>query len=293
MLSLFKGTHSRNYNQLKLTRDFALLFLILLAVTSESFGQDCQTKTLKVGTASGTQGSTVEVIMSGEVDCQISGFIAAIGHDSSQVSFVDAQPSEFLTSHSNDQLFFQVTEHNEDGYVVIGAIFDISSPLTIPPTELTPETDLATLTYEILPSANLGTTSLLNRTNTYGQTILVNTIYSAPPGGTPIEPELIDGSIEVITLDPVPFMRGDVHQNGYIDIGDAMKILFFKYRGFPIQCEKAADVNDDGLIEVDDVLQLLHYRFLGGIEPAPPFRSCDLDPNDDNLSCGSYSVCEN
>jgi len=87
------------------------------------------------------------------------------------------------------------------------------------------------------------------------------------------------------------FTRGDVTDDGEVDIGDAVSVLGYLFGGKedPV-CPDAADANDDGRIQISDVITLLAYLFGGGSlsEPAPP--SCGHDPTSDSLRpCASVS----
>ena len=93
---------------------------------------------------------------------------------------------------------------------------------------------------------------------------------------------------------PELFRRGDVSDEGQLDIADAVRILLSLFvGGVEINCLDAADVDDDGMVLVTDAVRLLRYLF-GGIEPPPsPGIECGEDPTEDELggceatSCGA------
>ncbi|MFP6737673.1 MAG: DNRLRE domain-containing protein [Planctomycetota bacterium] len=93
---------------------------------------------------------------------------------------------------------------------------------------------------------------------------------------------------------PELFRRGDVSDEGKLDIADAVRILLSLFAGgVEINCPDAADVDDDGMVLVTDAVRLLRYLF-GGIEPPPsPGIECGEDPTEDELggceatSCGA------
>ena len=91
------------------------------------------------------------------------------------------------------------------------------------------------------------------------------------------------------------FHRGDVRQNGRIDVTDAILILGFLFGGSPVGCQEAADVDDDGQVLVTDAILLLRYLFSDGPPPAPPGppgEPCGLDPTGSpSLGCSTYGSC--
>ena len=91
------------------------------------------------------------------------------------------------------------------------------------------------------------------------------------------------------------FHRGDVRQNGRIDITDAILLLGFLFGGSPVGCEEAADVDDDSQVMVTDAILLLRYLFSDGPPPAapgPPGEPCGLDPSESpSLGCTTYGSC--
>lgn len=87
------------------------------------------------------------------------------------------------------------------------------------------------------------------------------------------------------------FSRADVNQDGALDIGDPIKLLFFLFLsdGTAPDCQDSLDVNDSGAVDVSDGVSLLNYLFLGGAPPEPPFPGCGTDPTEDGLSCERFS----
>lgn len=91
-----------------------------------------------------------------------------------------------------------------------------------------------------------------------------------------------------------PFIRGDVNQDGNIDLADAISVIMYIWRWFPYTspCERAFDANDDGKIDLADAITLLTYVFQNGGPLAPPFEFCYYDYTHDHLGCESYPFCE-
>lgn len=95
----------------------------------------------------------------------------------------------------------------------------------------------------------------------------------------------------MLSLYPEPephlFIRGDVNNDGRLDLSDAIFILNSLFAGgIPPECLDSADVDDDGKLTIGDAIYLLNYMFSGGPAPKPPFPEAGVDPTADDLSCG-------
>ena len=99
-----------------------------------------------------------------------------------------------------------------------------------------------------------------------------------------------------------PFVRGDVNGSGAVDIGDAIFLLEFLFRGgWPPGCLDSADVNDEGQLNITGAISVLQWLFSGGTQPAPPtpgttvydaLADCGPDPTpEDGLDCLSFAPC--
>lgn len=91
------------------------------------------------------------------------------------------------------------------------------------------------------------------------------------------------------------FRRGDVNQDGTLNIADPIYLLTFNFLGGTTpSCLDAADVDDDGRVlgQVTDSVFLLNGLFLGGpMPPTPGPHDCGGDPTPDDLRC-TTSGCE-
>ena len=64
------------------------------------------------------------------------------------------------------------------------------------------------------------------------------------------------------------FIRGDVNCDETIDIGDAVVLLNYLFKGDdPPDPLAAGDANCDGVVDLADVVHLLNYLFKGGDPP--------------------------
>lgn len=135
---------------------------------------------------------------------------------------------------------------------------------------------LVRLTFNVMRSFQETTIELDPRLQFNGRTVVwIN------PGGTPVEPVLVNGKVAV-----TEFIRGDVDGDQHVDIGDAIRILQFLFELGPVDCEDPADANDDGRVDIGDAVFVLFYKFGGGKAPSYPFAEKGLDPTDDDLGCG-------
>jgi len=96
-----------------------------------------------------------------------------------------------------------------------------------------------------------------------------------------------------LSASAVPFVRGDVDQNGVLDLSDPVNILLYMFtEGHgDLGCLSAADVNDTGAIDLADPIYSLGYLFAGGPPPRPPFPDCGSDPTADDLTCEVFIPC--
>ena len=87
------------------------------------------------------------------------------------------------------------------------------------------------------------------------------------------------------------FRRGDVNEDGLVDVTDAVMILKVLFVGdTDLWCEDKADTDDSGVLDVTDSLYLLSFVYLGG-DPIPePYTLYGRDPSEDDLvSCGFWT----
>ncbi|MEC9476970.1 MAG: FG-GAP-like repeat-containing protein [Planctomycetota bacterium] len=84
---------------------------------------------------------------------------------------------------------------------------------------------------------------------------------------------------------PALFQRGDINDDGGLNIADAVAGLVYLFGGGAVPgCLDTLDCNDDGANDISDVVFLLDYLFQSGNQlPAP--NTCGFDPTDDPVSC--------
>ncbi len=88
------------------------------------------------------------------------------------------------------------------------------------------------------------------------------------------------------------FIRGDVDENGKLELTDVIRFLNFQFVGgeVEIHCKDAADVDDNGFLELTDAIRSLNFQFTGTASaPEPPGpRECGPDLNDDEFPDCEY-----
>jgi PKD repeat protein len=88
-------------------------------------------------------------------------------------------------------------------------------------------------------------------------------------------------------------LRGDVDDNGWLEVTDAVRLLGFLFQVLPRpDCFDAADADDNGRLELTDAIRILGHLFQGSAPPpAPGPVECGEDPTDDELACEASSQC--
>lgn len=88
------------------------------------------------------------------------------------------------------------------------------------------------------------------------------------------------------------YRRGDINQDGTLDISDPSKLLNVLFSGGTApDCVDAMDLNDDGVVDISDAVYGLAFLFSGGPAPPAPYPDCGVDASADALTCGSYPPC--
>lgn len=277
---------------------FAIIALVLLGASSTGWSQTFRLEASSEsvlfdptsGLASFGADVTIEELGAGGSPAPTQAFSFGVQHDGSLLT-VDAAstagPIASLGGGSGPD-FFGVSLYSNG--VTVGCLyaFDLSASVEYPSAASVAQLDY-TLTGSLSGSA-VTTSTNLNFVSTLGTPPVLNTVVSNVVEFTPI---LVNGSVELIPDLPPEFSRGDLDQNGNINLVDVIRLLLFLFEGAPEGCEDALDTNDSGSIDLTDAVLMLDYMFSGGPPPATPFGGCGADPTDtDPLGCVSYSTCE-
>jgi hypothetical protein len=76
------------------------------------------------------------------------------------------------------------------------------------------------------------------------------------------------------------FVRGDVNEDGGVDVADALAVCGQLFLGQPLLCGDASDADDSGLVDIADAIFLLRFLFSQGLPPPHPYP----DPGGDRSS---------
>jgi len=75
------------------------------------------------------------------------------------------------------------------------------------------------------------------------------------------------------------FVRGEVNDDGEVDISDVVSLLGYMFSGEDAPTDtEAADVNDDEIVDIADPIYLLSFLFRGGPEIPAPFPERGPEP---------------
>lgn len=172
-------------------------------------------------------------------------------------------------------------------------------------TEIEPESYSVALVLDSLPFTYIppGPSEIIVGTYshqlTLGESTVVTPCATLGPPPTSLIVLAIDSSNVPASATPgtwfggsAPFVRGDVNDDGAVNLGDVIFLLAELFAGGePGPCPIAKDVNDDGAIDIADPIELLGFLFQGGGPPPPPFPDCGQIPNQQLDQCPSSQSC--
>lgn len=97
---------------------------------------------------------------------------------------------------------------------------------------------------------------------------------------------------QVQVVVPTGFLRGDVNENGSVNIADAVVLLRRMFGLDPSgNCLAASDTDADGEVDISDAIRLVTYLFSGGLAPEDPYPSCGIGLSPLAVPCDSHSWC--
>jgi len=212
----------------------------------------------------------------------LEGISIAVEFDPNQIRFNSIDIGGTIAEAFGAEYFAPVID-NEAGYCTLGILMDFTSPFE---SQKIPATGFET------PVANAEVVVLDADPETTGVDLKLSGFVGDPPVGNLFVvdfgskvPVLQSGRLSLLV--ERPFIRGDINEDGMVDIADAVWILQWLFlRGVrDTDCQKAGDTNDTGAVLLDDILLILQYQFWGGITLTPPFPEPGFDPTPDDLFC--------
>jgi hypothetical protein len=139
------------------------------------------------------------------------------------------------------------------------------------------------------PAVPHGTVITLTANVESGRKVLSRQFHVYTPDLNP----LVRGWSEIRQIPCRSFLRGDVDQNGPIQITDALVVFDFLFSGAgEPRCLAAADSNGDGFVDVSDGIYLLEFLFSGGSAPPSPYPECHPYLPWFGPACDFFEPCE-
>ena len=202
-------------------------------------------------------------------------------------------PPEAITSVvSADFVEFQCDNDPADGdgcEMLLAMLVETMPPFrgdTLPPT--TQPLMVGSVQFEVDSRVRCGDElpiEFCDGVNVRGRVPLQN-IYSA--ANQSLSAQTVDSQvfINAATL----FQRGDCNSDNRVNISDPISVvmatILVEEFDFVPACEDACDGNDDGVLDIGDAVYLLQWLFRGGpIPPAPGPFIFGRDPTEDALDC--------
>ena len=146
---------------------------------------------------------------------------------------------------------------------------------------------VATMNYAVALSATFGSTSLVF-SDTLGTPPVALSVGMGTAFAETVGVDLTVTNGTVFTS--IPFMRGDVNENGQVTISDVIYVLTQLFAGVPLTCEDAADADGNESLTLSDPIYVLLYLFDGGPALPEPANACGAPPTPSALGCASF-VC--
>jgi hypothetical protein len=217
--------------------------------------------------------------------CQ--GYSLGVGHDPAVVAINTA--TTVVTSTKGEPADFEEISIFADG-VTQGIVFNFLGEWTLTMVEAT---DVLEIEYQLqagdLTNATAAVSTPLQIVDTLGEPPVVSVVVL---GGASIPAAPVDGTLTLTPYEGSQFIRGDVTQNGSLDIADGIGVLSFLFVGSSTTCYNSLDADDTGNISISDAVRILCAVFCpGSPPPAGPYPACGVDVDDDGGSCTAYSSC--
>ena len=223
---------------------------------------------------------TIPLILDSTLGGDVVGWSFGVCHDPAELTVETVDLGEAVISRLGGGVpFFNQVLVESDGYTV-GLILD--PPFGFLPAGVS-EISVASYTHQLAP----GESTTLTPCNSLG-TPMVETI-AVETGGNSVFGILVPGTWTALA---VPFVRGDVNDDGDVNLADGIFLLAELFAGGDVGlCPLAKDINADGAVDVADPIRLLNALFGGGPFPPAPFPDCDFAPNQTVADCPVYDSC--
>jgi hypothetical protein len=196
------------------------------------------------------------------------------------------------------------TTHNE-GRILTGTLamltgggFEMYLELAELRTDLTPPAQYPGLEYGDLAGSGTPVPLYFNpltRDDAYtlpatGGTLTVATLLNAANQSSVfVEKEFLEDFAITPGVVLPTFRRGDVNEDGKVDIADPVSLLGHLFSGKPMpNCPDAGDANNDGTLNIADAIKILGHLFAGTGPLPAPFGACGTESDGDTLPACNY-----
>jgi hypothetical protein len=242
-------------------------------------------------------GDIIEISVSIAVESDVQGWNYGLRHDVTKLEILAATAEDL----DLPETFFNTTvlaSPDNPGApspgMVSGMVLAITAEggLNLPRGQ---EVVVATARYRVIANLDASDPSLIQFTDAlHPQSDAPATRTSVTIGETSRPPsKVVDGEVlaKGNAVDAMPFSRADCNGDGKVNLADAIlcannifqnKLVFF-------DCDNMLDANDDGSLDGSDPIRIINWFFVGDVEIPEPFRTCDVD-DDDDLAC-AFSNC--
>ncbi len=251
-----------------------------LVATSFAFGQS---HTTTLSATSGAPGDTVFVELLLEIgpgEGPVQGLSYSVQNQDGLLDAVGVSQGSALIENGGASLFTHAAFPGPGGGFCFSAVFSFLGSWSLGPGTH----HIATLEFEISPTAELGSSSSLSFCDCLNDPPIASIVVI---GGQTVVPALINGEVNIES--DVAFRRGDANASGTIDIADAITTLSHLFMSGTADCQAAMDATGDNSVDIADALFVLSYVNGSGPTPPAPFDSCGSGPT--VLPCDSFDGC--
>lgn len=211
----------------------------------------------------------------------IQGFQIVARHDESFFTFQRTDLSRSAVEFLSPEFYETVV--GADGVVTVGCVFDIIPPIEGRALEAGKNHRLTHIVFDVAEQALAGGET---RVELLAQDDDERIVTVMTVDGVSKKPVLQSSIVRVRDSESPAahlFVRGDLDDNGDVNVADAIAILNFLFGGGlrDPECLDTADIQDNGVIDISAPINLLNFLFAGGGAPAVPYPNAGLDPTED------------
>lgn len=220
------------------------------------------------------------------------GYSLGLAHDQSLLS-INSGTSMVVSSDGVEASFDSINIYPEG--LTHGVVYSFTGVWVLSYEVPTPVLEIE---YQLLSGSLTGAGSATSTDLQFTDTIPIPPSPEAPVAtvivvdGASLAVTEVTGTLTLTPYEGSQFIRGDVTQNGSLDIADGIGVLSFLFVGGSTTCYNSLDADDTGNVSISDAVRILCAVFCpGSPPPAGPFPGCGVDLVDDAGSCDQYSGC--